>query len=227
MATSAAQTYIARLGFQDPDRKQDRHGLACEYLFERMIQLEVAPRALKWETDRMAAAIDNAQQSLNDYMERKKNNPYCFDLRQAESLDRSLSDLQKEQAFFDQGAFLSRHVAKIKAGHCINVPIVSDSYRSSFVNGFADVLIDDPYTGRFLGEVKISKEPPEQVLQQINFYLSYLNRRAEPQAVYIVTDYDPGDLKRLCLGTKIKVYRLGQVFENWLAARTTPATEEL
>jgi hypothetical protein len=226
MATSAAQTYIARLGFQDPDRKQDRHGLACEYLFERMVELEVAPRALKWETDRMAATISSAQERLHGYIEDAEK-MRCFDECKCKALRECFEKLQNEQALFDKDAFLSRHVGEIKAGQCINVPIVSDSYRSSFVNGFADVLIDDPYTGRFLGEVKISKEPPEQVLQQINFYLSYLNRPAETTAVYIVTDYEPGDLKRLCLGTKIKVYRLGQVFENWLAARTTPATEEL
>lgn len=189
-----------------------------------MIELEITPRALKWEADRIATDIANAQDNIKEYEDR----PYAYvassDL---ERHKKRLNELQAQQASFDDDAFLLSHVGKIKAGQCINVPIVSDSYRSSFVNGFADVLIADPYTGRFLGEVKISKEPAEQVLQQINFYLSYLERREEVQSVYVVTDYEPGDLKRLCLGTKIKVYRLGQVFENWLAARTTPATEEL
>lgn len=167
MATSASQTYIARLGFQDRDRSNERHGLACEYLFERMLELEASRLS---------------------------------------------------------------HIERPNPGNCINVPIKSKSY----VNGFADVLISYPaYSYRhqngandayLLGEVKITKEPAENVLQQINFYLSYIRN---VETVYIVTDYDPGDLKRLCAGTKIKVYRLGQVFEQWLANRTTPATEEL
>jgi len=160
MATSASQTYIAKLGFQDRDRSNERHGLACEYLFERMLELET----------------------------------------------RNLA-----------------HMERPHAGNCINVPIKSRSY----VNGFADVLIGVPnqyYEAYLLGEVKITKEPAENVLQQINFYLSYIRN---VEIVYIVTDYDSGDLKRLCAGTNINVYRLGKGFEQWLANRTTPATEEL
>lgn len=170
MATSASQTYISKLGFQDRDRSNERHGLACEYLFERILELEVAPRMFNFD----------ATLSPESYMSKAR-------------------DLHK-------------------VGNCVNVPITSRAY----VNGFADVLIAD----RFLGEVKITKEPAENVLQQINFYLNHLQCPGV-EAVYILTDYEPGDLKRLCVGTKIKVYRLGQVFEQWLANRTNPETEEL
>lgn len=177
VATNASQTYIARLGFQDPDRRQDRHGLACEYLYERIIELEIRP---------VAANTEN----------------------------------------FDIQELASEALLRFKPAECINVPIKSQSYKSSYINGFADVLLGHThgYHRQFLGEVKITKEPAEQVLQQINFYLEYIEH---VECVYIVTDYDPGDLKRLCVGTKIKVYRLGQVFEQWLANRTTPETEEL
>jgi hypothetical protein len=173
MATSASQTYISKLGFQDRDRSNERHGLACEYLFERMMDLEVSP----W-------------------------------------IDENLNQLQ-----------VAHYCDDLKVGNCINSPIKG---RNSFINGFADVLIklDASYRGHcWLGEVKITKEPAENVLQQINFYLAHLKEDIE--AVYVLTDYDPGDLKRLCAGTKIKVYRLGQVFEQWLEGRTTPETEEL
>ena len=173
MATSASQTYIAKLGFQDRDRSNQRHGLACEYLFERMLELEVMP-----------FLAENVGENLSGFY----------------------SDL-------------------LKVGNCINSPIKG---RNSFVNGFADVLVklDIGYNGNcWLGEVKITKEPAENVLQQINFYTAHLRQKVE--AIYILTDYDPGDLKRLCIGTNIKVYRLGQVFEQWITSRTTPATEEL
>jgi len=223
MATSASQTYISKLGFQDRDRSNERHGLACEYLFERMLELEVAPRLLKAQQAVAQSAIDFRKEAaaggaLGYYMSEKDR----FDAGQ--EIPQLCADLEKLNV---AKTFASICQSK-KVGECVNVPITSRSY----VNGFADVLIDFAiprfFYGdsllRWLGEVKITKEPAENVLQQINFYLSYLEN---VETVYILTDYDPGDLKRLCAGTKIKVYRLGQVFEQWLASRTTPETEEL
>lgn len=221
MATSASQTYISRLGFQDRDRSNERHGLACEYLFERMLELEVAPWLLEVKRAEAQDDIDFNQKAAAGkisgfYMKD------CFDAGQ--KIPRLLANLEK----LNIAETLANICQTNKVGECVNVPITSRSY----VNGFADVLISLPvhnsYSSnglfRWLGEVKITKEPAENILQQINFYLSYLEN---VQTVYILTDYDPGDLKRLCVGTKIKVYRLGQVFEQWLAGRTTPETEEL
>lgn len=226
MVTSASQTYISKLGFQDRDRSNERHGLACEYLFERMLELEVAPWLLDDCRGNVTLAICQAKEDLA-YYERNQ-----FLKSEAKREKAKLQDLDQQLATFDANAKLSDYVAKAhnsyKVGSCVNVPITSRSY----VNGFADVLISTAtcdtgtkhihYPGT-LGEVKITKEPAENVLQQVNFYLNYL----DVQTVYILTDYDPGDLKRLCAGTKIKVYRLGRVFEQWLASRTTPETEEL
>lgn len=226
MSTSASQTYISKLGFQDRDRSNERHGLACEYLFERMLELEVAPWLFGECRSDITWAIGNAKTALancegNRYLESKAKQEKAI-----------IQDFEQQLATFDANAKSSDYIAKAhncyKVGSCVNVPITSRSY----VNGFADVLISTAtcdqsinyvrYPGA-LGEVKITKEPAENVLQQINFYLNYL----DVKTVYILTDYDPGDLKRLCAGTKIKVYRLGQVFEQWLAGRTTPETEEL
>jgi hypothetical protein len=223
MATSAAQTYIARLGFQDRDRSNERHGLACEYLFERMLELEVAPRLLKAQQAVAQSCIDF---NLNAASGGKT--PYY--MSEKERLD-AWQEIPQLCANLEKLSFaetLASIYQSKKVGECVNVPITARSY----VNGFADVLIDLSVPRfyyadnllRWLGEVKITKEPAENILQQINFYLSYLEN---VETVYVVTDYDPVDLKRLCAGTKIKVYRLGQVFEQWLAARTTPDTEEL
>jgi hypothetical protein len=212
MATSASQTYIARLGFQDRDRSNQRHGLACEYLFERMLELEVAPQLLQWE-----------EADLERQLETQRNELAVSSWRpRIEEIAQKISGLRESLENLSPQGFLDKAREQYKVGRCVNVPIVSRSY----VNGFADVLIghDSCLGGGFLGEVKIAQEPAENVLQQINFYLSYL---FAVRTVYILTDYDPGDLKRLCAGTNIKVYRLGQVFEQWLASRTVPDTEEL
>ena len=227
MATSASQTYISKLGFQDRDRSNERHGLACEYLFERILELEVAPGLLDGDRFHLTGLIKNTKGNLAHY---EGNSYYATNAKKEKA---NLQDLEQQLATFDANSKPSDYIAKAhdcyKVGGCVNVPITSRSY----VNGFADVLVsvatcdkrhDLPYFSATLGEVKITKEPAENVLQQVNFYLSYLQ---DIQTVYIVTDYDPGDLKRLCVGTKIKVYRLGQVFEQWLANRTNPETEEI
>lgn len=225
MATSASQTYIAKLGFQDKDRGTPRHGLACEYLFERLLDLEVIPFQLTlWKDNLQKEIIWRKQQLAGEYR--------CLAYRVSdEELVRYKNEMPQLEAdlnalSFDSAAsYLAKH---LRVGECINVPITSRSY----VNGFADVLISLPenrneYRGilhRWLGEVKITKEPAENVLQQINFYLNYIDN---VQAVYILTDYDPSDLQRLCAGTKIKVFRLGRRFNEWFSCRPDHLTDEL
>lgn len=221
MATSASQTYISKLGFQDKDRSSDRHGLACEYLFERLLELEVAPFCYATEQDWIQREINYRTNAIagSSIHYHTPDEIKRFEDETPQWLAK-LEDLNLQSILLEINA---THAA----GNCLNVPITSRSY----VNGFADVLIRHPIersynhcNSTWLGEVKITKEPAENVLQQINFYLSYLQ---EVQAVYILTDYDPGDLQRLCTGTKIKVFRLGQRFEQWLIARPSHATDEL
>lgn len=193
MATSASQPYIAKLGFQDKDRGTDRHGLACEYLAERLAELAVIPHLLGRTLDSWHHPVEPL-------------NP---------------NDPKTQEHIFEA-------LALLKKVPRINVPIGSKSY----VKGFADVLLpmlridDTVYESgwKILGEVKISKEPAENVLQQINFYMHTISTVSE---AYVLTDYDCADLQRLVEGTNIKVFRLGQRFEKWIASRPQPATQEL
>lgn len=220
MATSASQTYIAKLGFQDKDRGNARHGLACEYLFERLLELEVAPYLLDLRRQHIKREIDLRNQAIAAYGERY----YMSDLEQYKAELPNLYIRLENLAFMPMLEELRNNQ---KVGQCINVPITSRSY----VNGFADVLIShgekhsrNRFDQQWLGEVKITKEPAENVLQQLNFYLSYLDN---VQSVYILTDYDPSDLQRLCVGTKIKVFRLGVRFTEWLNTCPDHHTDEL
>lgn len=227
MATSASQTYIAKLGFQDKDRGTHRHGLACEYLFERLLELETIPYQLNlWKSN-----LERKIAFRKEEIARAGNPNYYYTAEQITGLANDISRLKSEinELSIDSAdSYLTKH---LRVGECVNVPIGSGSY----VNGFADVLISLPRnneyhesyvdeSGSWLGEVKITKEPAENILQQINFYLKYIKN---VKAVYILTDYDPSDLQRLCVGTKIKVFQLGSRFEQWISFRVQLATDEL
>jgi hypothetical protein len=242
MATSASQPYIAKLGFQDRDRGTDRHGLACEYLFHRLLEMEAAPAinrdrqahlARHWS--QAAGEFDVAQQKVvraaKSLKEHDPTKPYVstYELLQTMLQDaktkrdecrQSLEQAKLEHDSFDPSCGIRYAVNQYKAALSINQPIKSGS---RYVVGFADVLL---HVGshQVLGEVKITKESAETVLQQVNFYQTHLSNVG---TVYILTDYDCSDLQRLVEGTHIKVYRLGRRFEQWIASRVQLATDEL
>ena len=178
---SSQQTYIQRLGFQDKDRTNPRHQQACEYLLERIWQIENNRRAREYEG------------ALRSIGANCVYGPGC-----AEPYPEPI------------------------AADCISVPL-----RTRYsVAGFADVLLYGqayPDMQTVLGEVKITPEPAENVLQQLNFYRSICHDICR---VYVVVDYDAPALQRLTAGSDISVYRLGTGFEAWSAARTTTTTTE-
>jgi macrodomain Ter protein organizer (MatP/YcbG family) len=240
MATSASQPYIAKLGFQDKDRGTDRHGLACEYLFERLLEMEAAPAINRWRLDSLAENCNELSQKLhatreslnrnNKQLQKLDSSHFDYEFYQTKyneaqanesSLSQELEEAIHAHHDFDDTVYgMSEAKKQYKAGLSINQPIKSSS---RYVVGFADVLMRvGPI--EVLGEVKITKESAETVLQQINFYQAHLNYVT---TVYILTDYDCSDLQRLVEGTHIKVYRLGQRFEQWMASRLQPTTDEL
>jgi hypothetical protein len=233
MATSASQPYIAKLGFQDKDRSTDRHGLACEYLFHRLIEMEVAPGLNQQRHHYLKTLVEERERHLNA---QRKSVASSFALLK-ERPDSSFieSNLEKakqsasaaydalQEAILDRDAFtsswgLSQAHELVKPAYAINQPIKQRSY----VVGFADVLIN-VHGIRLLGEVKITKQSAESILQQINFYETHLHECI----TYILTDFDCSDLQRMVEGSHIKVYRLGRRFEQWLAQRATFQSDEL
>ena len=234
MATSASQTYIARLGFQDPDRSKDRHGLACEYLFERLIELEAGPhftasrrealeRTIESRCNRIES-LDGRLAALTKQSDNRFMTPWVERDIEAAKEDRQSAQLEIQQAQAelqsinaDYGIQLARR--ELVPAACINYPI---SAGRGFIVGFADVYINLGHN--ILGEVKITKQPAEQVLQQLNFYQAHLR---DISTVYVLTDYDCADLQRLAHSSRIKVFRLGERFERWIQTRSATQPEEL
>lgn len=231
MATSASQTYIAKLGFQDKDRSVDRHGLACEYLYERLLEMEAAPWLNETEQDFLSRKAASAEALLDETRQRiveaRKHGASAggwyaqeatrLEAQASEQYDRwqeSLADLEA----FSPSYGIDKARAELKAAYVINRPI----RQRGFVIGFADVLMHF-HGRRILGEVKITKQSAESILQQINFYELHI----ESGLTYILTDFDCSDLQRMVEGTHIKVFRLGRRFEQWLATRTAFQPDEL
>jgi hypothetical protein len=227
MTRSTQQTYIQRLGFQDADRQNQRHGLACEYLAEQLFEQKIFSLI---NTENITKLLINR---------------YSCDFTD-EQLEKIINKIKKQILPIKEKA-----LKQISYSSFINVPIKNKDY----VNGFADVLIkkyltvqldphsldgvflcplfinNDAYSGGHeerlfylatLGEIKITPEPAENIIQQIKFYREFV----KVTRVVILVDFDAPDLQRLVKGSDIELYRLGDKFEAWIQNRAKPTTGE-
>lgn len=232
MTRSSQQTYIQRLGFQDKDRSNVRHGLACEYLLNRLIESE-------WVS---IPKIDSkATAGLTYFL---KYNLFDFFGQDLEIIKKFLVDVIENKSY-DINQIIEKMQPFMTCSQCVNVPIVS----GKFVNGFADVVLpgdldlsvslnkqalaagglelewkaySEKQHNFILGEIKITPEPAENIIQQIAFYRQYLHAKK----VIILVDYDAPQLKRMTAGSDISVYRLGNAFEEWCAKQLNPEIDE-
>ena len=79
------------------------------------------------------------------------------------------------------------------------------------------------YSNCTLGEVKISKQPAENVLQHINQYHEFVN----PTQTFVCLDYEDAQLKNLAKNSKIEVVKLGQKFIEFCENRPAEEIEEI
>jgi hypothetical protein len=79
------------------------------------------------------------------------------------------------------------------------------------------------YSNCTLGEVKISKQTAEDVLQHINQYHEYVS----PTQTFVCLDYEDPQLKNLTENSKIKVVKLGQKFIEFCENRPAEKIEEI
>ena len=82
---------------------------------------------------------------------------------------------------------------------------------------------NDKYLNSTLGEVKISKEPAENILQHINQYHEFVN----PTQTFVCLDYEDTQLKNLTENSKIKVVKLGPKFIEFCENRPAEEIEEI
>jgi hypothetical protein len=247
MTRSSEQTYIQRLGFQDKDRSNPRHGLACEYLLDRLIDQNVFPKLQELKVNAIKHFLEYKTQQITELNCKYKNLQYqskwhVSASKEAEHVMNSVNEQtlllsrvhQAAETITESEMQQVMHKA-MPPSRFISVPIAS----GKFVNGFADLLLNQsPYFyfdddlslktalchshGSILGEVKITPEPAENVIQQIAFYRKFI----DVSEVIILIDYDAPQLKRMTEGSDVKVYRLGAKFDKWCSTKTQPITEE-
>lgn len=263
MTRSSQQTYIQRLGFQDKDRANPRHGLACEYLLEKVLKKNFATHieakaqaAVNYLREEVQEELRRIKPDLRRHEEGSAQGSFYSKEWHIESLKElapRVERLQRMEEYLQTNTFnpqylLNLFYSRISYSNYLNVPVSS----GKFVNGFADVLIqsalivscrfkdqepldldwtvyfdgfhqENAASSWFLGEVKITPEPAENIIQQIAFYRTFVSGVDE---VIILVDYDAPQLKRMTQGSDIKVYRLGGAFEKWCTERPQPELEE-
>lgn len=280
MTRSSQQTYIQRLGFQDKDRSNQRHGLACEYLLEQLIEQclfanlsEQVNKKFSEYVDRLRVRaiehkgnIQRKQTSIKEFSDRLSEDSEhleSFSRKWLEDEIKSLTgDVENLTSAFkgvdedyrellefcgtiDDAPVREKIKQLLPSSSQINVPISN----GKFVNGFADVLLPTRFDisledaelvqgkllldwcvylsayqyNSVLGEVKITPEPAENIIQQIAFYRTFMD---DVTRVVLLLDYDAPVLKRLTENSDIEVYRLGKKFEQWIGSRTAPEIEE-
>jgi Fe-S cluster biogenesis protein NfuA len=252
MATAASQPYIAKLGFSDPDRSKDRHGLACEYLFERLLELEVGPTITQKQKEYLNHLYSKAKEQYDEIVSLLNDDQGCVSWRGHYYSRADITTVMQgccDCCTSVNSALNTIHDdygrATAKATYCLSACVskpIKTGYQGKHTAGFADVLLAestieplvfDPnrlyypsiISPCILGEVKITKQSAETVLQQINYYRQHIEGGVDK--VYILTDYDCSDLQRITQGSDIHVYRLGRRFEDWIASRAMPSTPEL
>jgi len=259
MTRSSQQTYIQRLGFQDKDRSNPRHGLACEYLLDRLIQRQFISKSFmqRLKDNSLQWGTQWREEDIAEKRSRLERNIKNYDLKRAwdsaESIEAEnqqlTQELDKLQSEVDRLPQIIDSVSNDDIAHRIYESLPSNNFISvpiangKFINGFADVLlfncsfrldfqddltielkryINSDSSRAILGEIKITKEPAENVIQQIAFYRQFVYAKE----VIILIDYDDPQLKRMTAGSDIHVYKLGSKFDAWCAAKTQPLIEE-
>jgi hypothetical protein len=188
MATTSSQvkrTYQTSL-INDKERKDPRHGLACEYL-------------AFWMMEKLVQPYYEQQRGGKSYLD--NNGVYQIASGNCNRTEFVISD------------YVSR-------------PIKNENNSSRFnqgIKGYADVLFGSEYNAKFLGEVKITPQSAEEILQQIKFYHSCI------YCVHtvIALDFDCPQLARMVEGTDITVVRLGEKFEMFAKTRSNPSILEI
>tara|TARA_R100000781_G_scaffold100476_1_gene63953 strand:+ start:253 stop:942 length:690 start_codon:yes stop_codon:yes gene_type:complete len=220
------QTYKGSLK-SDPDRNNPRHGLACEYLFNNLKPLLFyRSRYLQLSTDDYKKSLINNKSLLEDpykeilewFIEESPSNntiipSKCIEyplrgcIRYKETAIKGWADVYLKGLQYEEDIKNKKTKYHQLTNHeCFNGV-------TSWIHRFCSIL----------GEVKITPEPAEKILQQITFYREIIGEIE----TYIVLDFDCPQLIRMTQGSNIHVKRLGNKFEEFCNNRPKPQADEL
>jgi hypothetical protein len=116
----------------------------------------------------------------------------------------------------DFKVYLDAHIFYFMERDTLQIKNLDDTYH--YFKRFID-----KYENCTLGEVKISKQTAEDVLQHINQYHEFVN----PTQTFICLDYEDTQLKNLTKNSKIEVVKLGPKFIEFCENRPEEKIEEI
>lgn len=255
MAT-ANQSLLSRLGFKDLDKQNPRHGLACEYLKEKM-----TPFAAEYMSDMYFKFAESESKELC------KRWQINFDISNETNPSdwrawHDIPDDEIKKSLFDQMRKFQRSgVDEIKLNLINQYAELSSIIKgpSSGTKGFLDVSFRGhcafplfstlshkhgeynylfskkpreyySYNVNFKiciwGEVKIAPVTPEILLQQIEYYAQNLPQN---DMIWVLADFDISDFKRMAEKQfpQLKCFQLGENFDKWCKQRHRPVIQEL
>lgn len=282
MTRTSQQSYLQRLGFRDPDKTNQRHGLACEYLREKMlpyVQADMGQRLRKAALNTLGDAPSDPEASsaigrhwwLFDALRQPNvisnlEHPWKHSLYIHKRWKESLQYANWSESVVKAGLVGTGNLAQMIPG------------RSGGAKGFLDVAFPcpawnttlnllpssfahpedqevrcvpnrmifpmgtwQPFDGRdyfkkhstrvarvvSFGEVKITPEPAEVILQQILYYHDQIPE--DIAMIWVLADFDVSDLARMAADQlpQLRCFQLGPAFEAWCANRALPAVPEL
>lgn len=280
MTRSSQQNYLQRLGFRDPDKANQRHGLACEYLREKMlpaVEQDMAKRlrrhalaeigevpeyhiARKWwfyealKDDAICewpGAEEYAVDIHGQWRHVLATADFASYLRATGIL--GAGELAKQipgktsgnKGFLDVAFRCPYHAASVNirpslifhpqtgAAHCPSerFPYGSwDPWQTPYYlrhQSDKSIPLSEAIRVCSFGEVKITPEPAEVILQQLLYYVDALS---SPCAlIWVLADFDVSDLARMAADQlpQLQCFQIGDAFEEWCSQRARPVVPEL
>lgn len=224
MTHSHKRTTLAKMGFEDQDAGDTQHELACKFVADPAVAIDVARHALPnpklWETESRESAERTARARAKDGTGR----------------DFYVSEIGADTA-------LEHMVVKGDGKYAATVGFVDclisvgPRTRTVSVTSDGDVTLSGPskiheYSARVIAEVKIARVTVTELLKQLRLYERFVREercgylRCETAAVCL-TAFDFTSADRVLLRENgVRTVRLGERFERWKAMRLSASTDE-
>jgi hypothetical protein len=210
------KTLITSLGFQDPDKRNDRHDLACRYLVETAenVVRGILPK-LNW------ASIDIRKAHMETVIA-KGQGQYRQHIGFA---DATIDFVATSEPIVQPEHTLEMETYRATCMRCFKTDYISPQKLKPILPPTCSVT--EQIDGRILVEVKIGRTPVNSILRQINLYKQYaFTDSYGGQYAMVVTDYALNRLEKRALEHEgIRLGRLSSRFDEWITESLTPAED--